>query len=138
MPSLISSLVGSVAIHFVTECNPFAHEPEPIRYECTYTTPQAQMLMHVDDMDSAERVLYEAIRIDAGFRDGLRQMALLYSFTNRTMEAEEWIRKALRLCPRGAVECASLHADYGDILKDMSNLNRSAEVRVFLLFYLSH
>ncbi|XP_028968376.1 protein O-mannosyl-transferase TMTC1 [Galendromus occidentalis] len=87
----------------------------------------AQMLMQIDDMDGAERVLQQAILADAGFRDGLRQIALLYSLTNRTMEAEEWIRKALRLCPRGAIECASLHADYGDILKDMSNLNRSAE-----------
>lgn len=89
---------------------------------------QSQMLMQLGDMDAAEDLLQETLNRNGGFRDGLRQLALLYSFTNRTIEASEWIQKALRLCPNGATECAPLLADYGDILKDMSNLNRSAEV----------
>ncbi|XP_028968291.1 protein O-mannosyl-transferase TMTC1-like [Galendromus occidentalis] len=90
----------------------------------------SQMLMRLGHMDAAEEILQETLNRNAGFRDGLRQLALLYSFTNRTMEASEWIQKAIRLCPEGAAECAPLHADYGDILKDMSNLNRSAECYV--------
>lgn len=88
------------------------------------------MLLTQGDVLASERVLQEALVQDTGpWRDGLRQMALLYSYTNRSAEALEWIRKAIQLCPsEGSRDCAPLYADYGDILKDLSHLNRSAEV----------
>lgn len=93
-------------------------------------TLQAQMLLSHGDTTNAEHVLTETLeKTGEGWRDGLRQMALLCSYTNRSLEAAVWIRKALQLCPtEGVRECAPLHADYGDILKDLSHLNRSAEV----------
>lgn len=85
------------------------------------------------DASGAEQILSETLeKTGEKWRDGLRQMALLYSYTNRSLEASVWIRKALQLCPpEGVRECAVLHADYGDILKDLSHLNRSAEVSIY-------
>lgn len=88
------------------------------------------MLLSQGDASTSERILFEALEQSKGlpWRDGLRQMALLYSYTNRSADAAEWIRKAIQLCPPDAGrECAPLYTDYGDILKDLSHLNRSAE-----------
>ncbi|XP_022698972.1 transmembrane and TPR repeat-containing protein 1-like [Varroa jacobsoni] len=90
----------------------------------------SQMLLSQGDASTSERILFEALEQSKGlpWRDGLRQMALLYSYTNRSADAAEWIRKAIQLCPPDAGrECAPLYTDYGDILKDLSHLNRSAE-----------
>ncbi|OQR69948.1 transmembrane and TPR repeat-containing protein 1-like [Tropilaelaps mercedesae] len=113
------------------------HEAEELFTRIQNTRPHhresrlhyAQMLLSQGDATAAERVLAETLeKTGESWRDGLRQLALLYSYTNRSAEAAVWIRKALQLCPReGARECAILHADYGDILKDLSHLNRSAE-----------
>ncbi|XP_022699022.1 transmembrane and TPR repeat-containing protein 1-like [Varroa jacobsoni] len=113
------------------------HEAEELFNRIQQTQPYhresrlhyAQMLLSRGDTTNAEHVLTETLeKTGEGWRDGLRQMALLCSYTNRSLEAAVWIRKALQLCPtEGVRECAPLHADYGDILKDLSHLNRSAE-----------
>ncbi|KAK8776161.1 hypothetical protein V5799_030494 [Amblyomma americanum] len=88
---------------------------------------QAQLLMRLRNFSGAEYILLEVIDRNNSHKEALHTAALLYNLTNRTAEAIEHILKALKLCAIDDRSCAKIHADHGDILKDIDDLNSSAE-----------
>ncbi|CAN7937705.1 unnamed protein product, partial [Ixodes hexagonus] len=89
----------------------------------------AQLMMRQRSFRTAEDLLLEAVHRNASHREALHQTALLYNHTNRTAEALDYILRALRLCAVDDRSCARLHAEHGDILKDLDDLSSSAEAR---------
>lgn len=87
----------------------------------------AQLMMRQRSFRAAEDLLLEAVSKNCSHREALHQTALLYNHTNRTAEALEYILRALRLCTVDDHTCARLHAEHGDILKDLGDLSSSAE-----------
>ncbi|KAK8763592.1 hypothetical protein V5799_033799 [Amblyomma americanum] len=88
---------------------------------------QAQLLMRLRSFRGAEDLLLEAVSTNTSHREALHTAALLYNLTNRTAEALDYILKALALCAVDDRSCARIHADHGDILKDMDDLDSSAQ-----------
>lgn len=87
----------------------------------------AQVLMQERSFLQAEQLLLEAVSSNLTHRDALHQLSLLYSQVNKTTEALEQILKALNLCSSSDTSCAQLHADHGDILKDLKYLDDAAQ-----------
>ncbi|XP_064476888.1 protein O-mannosyl-transferase TMTC1-like [Ornithodoros turicata] len=87
----------------------------------------AQLMMRQRCFQAAEDLLLATVARNGSNRDALHQTALLYNHTNRTTEALEYILRALQLCSVDDRSCAQLHAEHGDILKDLNDLNSSAE-----------
>ncbi|CAN8027898.1 unnamed protein product, partial [Ixodes persulcatus] len=87
----------------------------------------AQLMMRQRSFRTAEDLLLEAVHRNGSHREALHQTALLYNHTNRTAEALDFILRALRLCAVDDRSCARLHAEHGDILKDLDDLSSSAE-----------
>ncbi|XP_055930176.1 protein O-mannosyl-transferase TMTC1-like [Argiope bruennichi] len=86
----------------------------------------AQVLMQERSFQQAETLLQSVIKENNTHRDALHQLSLLYSQVNRTTEALEHILKSLNLCSSSEVSCAQLHADHGDILKDLKQWDDAA------------
>ncbi|CAL1276414.1 unnamed protein product [Larinioides sclopetarius] len=87
----------------------------------------AQVLMQERSFQQAEMLLQSVIQENNTHRDALHQLSLLYSQVNRTTEALEHILKSLNLCSSSETACAQLHADHGDILKDLKQWEDAAQ-----------
>ncbi|XP_065299495.1 protein O-mannosyl-transferase TMTC1-like [Dermacentor albipictus] len=87
----------------------------------------AQLLVRLRSFRQAEHVLLEVIEKNATDREALHTAALLYNHTNRTVEAMDYILKALKQCGVRDRSCARIHSDHGDILKDYGDLSSSAQ-----------
>ncbi|GFY54200.1 protein O-mannosyl-transferase TMTC1 [Trichonephila inaurata madagascariensis] len=87
----------------------------------------AQVLMQERSFQQAEQLLQSVIRENITHRDALHQLSILYSQVNRTTEALEHILKSLNLCSFTETACAQLHADHGDILKDLKQYDDASQ-----------
>lgn len=83
--------------------------------------------MRTRSFGDAEKLLLEVLRQNSTHREALHQAALLYNHINRTALSLDYILKALRLCASDDRSCARLHAEHGDILKDLGDLGSSAQ-----------
>ncbi|XP_075740375.1 protein O-mannosyl-transferase TMTC1-like [Rhipicephalus microplus] len=87
----------------------------------------AQLLIQLRSFRAAEDLLLDAIEHNSTDRGALHMAALLYNHINRTVEALDYILKALKLCDVDDLRCAKIHSDHGDILKDLGDLSSSAK-----------
>ncbi|KAK8768939.1 hypothetical protein V5799_014596 [Amblyomma americanum] len=87
----------------------------------------AQLLIRLRSFRAAEGLLLEIIHRNDTHREALHTAALLCNHTNRTVQAIDYILKALKLCSVDDSSCARIHSDHGDILKDLGDLNLSAQ-----------
>ncbi|KAL1482557.1 hypothetical protein MTO96_033714 [Rhipicephalus appendiculatus] len=87
----------------------------------------AQLLIRVRSFRAAEDLLLDVIERNSTDRGALHTAALLYNHINRTVEALDYILKALKLCDVYDLLCARIHSDHGDILKDLGDLSSSAQ-----------
>ncbi|XP_037278013.2 protein O-mannosyl-transferase TMTC1 [Rhipicephalus microplus] len=87
----------------------------------------AQLLIRLRTFRAAEDLLLEVIENNSTDRGALHTAALLYNHINRTVEALDYILKALKLCDVDERLCARIHSDHGDILKDLGDLHSSAQ-----------
>lgn len=86
----------------------------------------AELLIQEKYFQQAE-VLLSSIHYHVNQRDALHEISLLYTQINKTTMALDYISKALNLCDKNDKKCAQLHSYQGDILKDMKNLEASAQ-----------
>ncbi|KAL1473928.1 hypothetical protein MTO96_038359, partial [Rhipicephalus appendiculatus] len=87
----------------------------------------AQLLIRLRSFRTAEDLLLDVIEHNSTDRGALHTAALLYNHINRTVEALDYILKALKLCDVDDLLCAKIHSDHGDILKDLGDLSSSAQ-----------
>nr|XP_054929071.1 protein O-mannosyl-transferase TMTC1-like isoform X2 [Dermacentor andersoni] len=87
----------------------------------------AQLLIRLRSFRVAEELLVDVIENNSTDRAALHTAALLYNHINRTVEALDYVLKALELCDVDDLLCARIHSDHGDILKDLGDLNSSAQ-----------
>ncbi|XP_037505701.1 protein O-mannosyl-transferase TMTC1-like [Rhipicephalus sanguineus] len=87
----------------------------------------AQLLIRLRSFRAAEDLLLDVIEHNSTDRGALHTAALLYNHINRTVEALDYILKALKLCGVDDVLCARIHSDHGDILKDLGDITSSAQ-----------
>nr|XP_054920512.1 protein O-mannosyl-transferase TMTC1-like [Dermacentor andersoni] len=87
----------------------------------------AQLLIRLRSFRAAEDLLLDVIENNSTDRGALHTAALLYNHINRTVEALDYILKALKLCGVDEPHCARIHSDHGDILKDIGDLSSSAQ-----------
>ncbi|XP_054921315.2 protein O-mannosyl-transferase TMTC1-like isoform X2 [Dermacentor andersoni] len=87
----------------------------------------AQLLIRLRSFRVAEDLLLDVIENNNTDRAALHTAALLYNHINRTVEALDYVLKALKLCDVDDLLCARIHSDHGDILKDLGNLSSSAQ-----------
>nr|XP_037289959.1 protein O-mannosyl-transferase TMTC1-like [Rhipicephalus microplus] len=87
----------------------------------------AQLLIQLRSFRAAEDLLLDVIEHNSTDRGALHTAALLYNHINRTVEALDYILKALKLCDVDDLRCAKIHSDHGDILKDLGDLSSSAK-----------
>ncbi|XP_037555691.1 protein O-mannosyl-transferase TMTC1-like [Dermacentor silvarum] len=87
----------------------------------------AQLLIRLRSFRAAEDLLLDVIENNSTDRGALHTAALLYNHINRTVEALDYILKALKLCGVDDPHCARIHSDHGDILKDIGDLSSSAQ-----------
>ncbi|KAL1486898.1 hypothetical protein MTO96_031168 [Rhipicephalus appendiculatus] len=87
----------------------------------------AQLLIRLRSFRAAEDLLLDVIEHNGTDRGALHTAALLYNHINRTVEALDYILKALKRCDIEDRLCAKIHSDHGDILKDLGDLRSSAQ-----------
>ncbi|KAH7970571.1 hypothetical protein HPB49_010695 [Dermacentor silvarum] len=87
----------------------------------------AQLLIRLRSFRVAEDLLLDVIENNSTDRAALHTAALLYNHINRTVEALDYVLKALKLCDVDDLLCARIHSDHGDILKDLGDLSSSAQ-----------
>ncbi|XP_075529075.1 protein O-mannosyl-transferase TMTC1-like [Dermacentor variabilis] len=87
----------------------------------------AQLLIRLRSFRMAEDLLLDVIENNCTDRAALHTAALLYNHINRTVEALDFVLKALKLCDVDDLLCARIHSDHGDILKDLGDLSSSAQ-----------
>ncbi|XP_065308824.2 protein O-mannosyl-transferase TMTC1-like [Dermacentor albipictus] len=87
----------------------------------------AQLLIRLRSFRVAEDLLLNVIENNSTDRAALHTAALLYNHINRTVEALDYVLKALKLCDVDDLLCAKIHSDHGDILKDLGDLSSSAQ-----------
>lgn len=101
----------------------------------------AQLLLHQRSYSEAEKLLLLLSEAENRNREVYHQLAILYSHTNQTAEALDYILKALTLCSADDRSCASLHAEHADILKDINDMDaavKSYQMAIQLNPKLSH
>ncbi|XP_023219391.1 transmembrane and TPR repeat-containing protein 1-like [Centruroides sculpturatus] len=101
----------------------------------------AQLLLHQRSYSEAEKLLLRLSEAENRNREVYHQLAILYSHTNQTAEALDYILKALTLCSADDRSCASLHAEHADILKDINDMDaavKSYQMAIQLNPKLSH
>ncbi|XP_075739549.1 protein O-mannosyl-transferase TMTC1-like isoform X2 [Rhipicephalus microplus] len=87
----------------------------------------AQLLIQLRSFRAAEDLLLDVIDHNSTDRGALHTAALLYHHINQTVEALEYVLKALKLCAVDDHLCAKIHSDHGDILKDLNDFSSSAQ-----------
>ncbi|KAL1439467.1 hypothetical protein MTO96_010212 [Rhipicephalus appendiculatus] len=92
-----------------------------------HSDSKAQLLTRLRSFRAAEDLLLDVIEHNSTDRGALHTAALLYNHINRTVEALDYILKALKLCNIDDLLCARIHSDHGDILKDLGDLSSSAQ-----------
>ncbi|XP_075739783.1 protein O-mannosyl-transferase TMTC1-like [Rhipicephalus microplus] len=87
----------------------------------------AQLLIQLRSFQAAEDLLLHMMEHNSTDREALHMAAILYNHINRTVEALNYILRALKLCDVDDPLCAKIHSDHGDILKDLGDLSTSAQ-----------
>ncbi|XP_067137784.1 protein O-mannosyl-transferase TMTC1-like isoform X2 [Centruroides vittatus] len=96
--------------------------PEHVNGKVHYS----QLLIQDRSYQQAEHILLSVVEDNSSHREALHLLATLYNQSNKTTEALDYILRALAVCNFQEKICARMHAEHGDILKDLNDFD-SAE-----------